>query len=83
MKFPLLYLFSIVCFLLSLYLIKEHYSTEESSFCDVGTYFSCSKVNKSSWSVLFGVPLGNNPENHICKVPGELSGALSSFFVFC
>jgi len=59
MKLLVLYLLSWSCVCLSLYLIKEHYSDAESSLCDIGKYFSCSKVNKSAWSVLFGVPIAS------------------------
>ena len=42
--------------LISLYLIKEHYS-DEGSICDLSSHFSCSLVNRSEYSVLFGVPV--------------------------
>ena len=42
--------------LISLYLVHEHY-TSTSSICDISMTFSCSRVNKSRFSVLFGVPV--------------------------
>lgn len=47
------------CFgaLLSLYLFVDHYNTSEHSYCDLGTVISCSIINRSSFSELFGVPI--------------------------
>ncbi len=39
------------------YGLSLHYSGDSSHFCDIGTSFSCDKVNKSPWSTLFGVPV--------------------------
>jgi uncharacterized membrane protein len=57
--FGLLYCFSVGCIGLSYYLVLEHYSTDDASFCDLGQYFSCSKVNKSEWAELFQVPIAS------------------------
>ena len=40
----------------SLYLGQQHFESG-SSICDVGSNFSCSDVNKSEYSEIFGVPL--------------------------
>ena len=40
----------------SLYLGQQHFESG-ASICDVGSSFSCSDVNKSEYSELFGVPL--------------------------
>jgi uncharacterized membrane protein len=39
---------------LSLY---HHYGTSETSFCDFATNFNCDIVNRSRYSVIFGVPV--------------------------
>jgi uncharacterized membrane protein len=43
---------------LSLFLVKEHYETDQS-FCDnlAGGMFSCSSVNRSEYSEFIGVPV--------------------------
>ena len=46
-----------VCMFLSVYLIYDHIKDEDASFCDVGSHISCSKVRRSSFSELFGVPI--------------------------
>jgi len=43
-------------FLISLYLVKEHYR-EGPSVCDMSELFSCSEVNRSPFSELLGVPV--------------------------
>lgn len=45
-----------ICFLVSLYLIKDHYEAG-ASICDAGGSFSCSVVNRSAYSELLGVPV--------------------------
>lgn len=47
----------ILSMFLSLYLIYDHIKDEDSSFCDVGSYISCSKVRRSIFSELFNVPI--------------------------
>ncbi|MFC1702893.1 vitamin K epoxide reductase family protein [Patescibacteria group bacterium] len=39
------------------YLIKLHYAKSGGSVCDLSTMFSCSVVNKSEFSEIFGVPI--------------------------
>ena len=47
---------AIVCFALSLYLLKDHYNTG-SSICDFSETLSCSLVNSSIFSEFFNVPV--------------------------
>eukprot|EP01112_Ceratiomyxa_fruticulosa_P021351 TRINITY_DN7477_c0_g1_i2.p1 TRINITY_DN7477_c0_g1~~TRINITY_DN7477_c0_g1_i2.p1 ORF type:complete len:100 (+),score=9.21 TRINITY_DN7477_c0_g1_i2:113-412(+) len=47
--------FAIAAFLVSVYLVYGHYHT--SSSCDITPSFSCSVVNTSTYSELFGVPV--------------------------
>jgi len=54
------YVLLVVSFLgiiLSAYAITLHYAPAESSWCHIGETFDCDKVNKSPWSVFFGVPV--------------------------
>jgi uncharacterized membrane protein len=48
----------VLCIFLSIFLVKEHYETDQS-FCDslAGGMFSCSSVNRSSYSEFIGVPV--------------------------
>lgn len=39
------------------YLLKLHYSKEESTFCNLGEGLSCDIVNKSLYSEILGVPI--------------------------
>jgi len=49
---------SIAGVLISLYLVKNHYDPPlQGAFCDLGETLSCSYVNTSIYSVLFGVPV--------------------------
>jgi vitamin-K-epoxide reductase (warfarin-sensitive) len=50
---------SILGMLLSGYLGYLHFSPThlESSFCNLDDYYSCSTVNQSSYSTLFGIPV--------------------------
>ncbi len=48
---------SFIGLLTSIYLVKDHYSTAEGSFCDVNDKISCSLVNSSVFSELFNVPV--------------------------
>ncbi len=51
-------LFGFLGFLASLYLLKNHYAPAGSgTFCDLSSTFSCSLVNTSHFSTLFGVPV--------------------------
>ncbi len=43
--------------LLSGYLLREHYATTASSFCDINSRISCDVVNKSPYAEIFGVPV--------------------------
>jgi len=62
MKVPnsvgLMGIMSVIGFLVCVYLVKDHYN-EGNSMCDFGSHslLSCSVVNKSSFSVLFNVPV--------------------------
>ena len=61
---------SILGFFVSLYLIKNHYAqTAEGALCDLGETVSCSLVNTSIYSELFGIPVA-------------LLGAIWFFFLF-
>jgi len=51
-----LILTGVIGFLVSLYLGQQHFSTEPA-LCDAGDLFSCSTVNKSEYSELFGIPI--------------------------
>jgi len=46
----------VISLFVSLYLIKDHYDAG-ASVCDAGGSFSCSVVNRSAYSELFGVPV--------------------------
>jgi len=50
---------SILGFLLSGYMTSLHFKPEklDSSFCNIDDYFSCSTVNKSSYSTFLGIPV--------------------------
>lgn len=49
---------SVIGFLTSLYLVKNHYDNPvEGAFCDVSEGVSCSLVNTSIYSELFGAPV--------------------------
>jgi vitamin-K-epoxide reductase (warfarin-sensitive) len=37
--------------------LYHHYGTAQSSFCDFGENFSCDMVNRSIYSVVFGIPV--------------------------
>jgi vitamin-K-epoxide reductase (warfarin-sensitive) len=37
--------------------LSHHYSTAKSSFCDFGESFNCDIVNRSVYSVIFGIPV--------------------------
>lgn len=57
-KLQALLLLSIVGFLISLYLVQNHYAgAAAGSFCDFGETISCSLVNNSVYSELFHVPV--------------------------
>ena len=61
---------SLLGFLTSLYLIKNHYADPEAgALCDFGETVSCSLVNTSTYSELFNVPVA-------------LLGAIWFFFLF-
>jgi len=51
-----LYLLAIFGIILSLYLVQEHYSNEKA-VCDINSKLSCCIVNKSSYAILFNVPV--------------------------
>ena len=37
--------------------LYHHYDTSPSSFCDFGATFNCDMVNRSTYSVVFGIPV--------------------------
>jgi uncharacterized membrane protein len=37
--------------------LYHHYGTSPSSFCDFGESFNCDMVNRSVYSVIFGIPV--------------------------
>ncbi len=37
--------------------LYHHYGTAQSSFCDFGENFNCDMVNRSIYSVVFGIPV--------------------------
>src|SRR6266576_3392996 len=37
--------------------LYHHYGTSASSFCDFGANFNCDMVNRSIYSVVFGIPV--------------------------
>jgi len=37
--------------------LSHHYSAARSSFCDFGESFNCDMVNRSIYSVVFGIPV--------------------------
>jgi uncharacterized membrane protein len=37
--------------------LYHHYGTSQSSFCDFGESFNCDIVNRSIYSVIFGIPV--------------------------
>lgn len=41
----------------SIYLVMLHFSPELSDVCKLGESFDCDKVNKSSYSEIFGIPV--------------------------
>ncbi len=49
----------IIGVIISGYLLYLHFVPEklDTSFCNISEYFSCSTVNKSSYALLFGVPV--------------------------
>ncbi len=48
---------SIFGLIISVYLAFQHYSIAPSSFCDFGGPVSCSLINKSVYSEIFGIPV--------------------------
>ena len=37
--------------------LDHHYGTSKTSYCDLGESFNCDIVNRSTYSVIFGVPV--------------------------
>ena len=55
------FIFILIGFLTSLYLIKLHYdilNNTGSSFCKFGSFFDCSIVGTSRFSEIFNIPVG-------------------------
>jgi len=50
-------IFSFLGVILTCYLIYQHYSPPNTSFCNINGFINCDLVNKSSYSLLFGVPV--------------------------
>jgi vitamin-K-epoxide reductase (warfarin-sensitive) len=38
--------------------LYHHYSTSRTSYCDIGETFNCDMVNRSTYSTVFGIPVG-------------------------
>lgn len=53
----LLVLLSLAGIVLSAVSLYNHYETSTTSYCDLGATFNCDIVNRSSYSVLGGVPV--------------------------
>src|SRR5271154_1210907 len=43
--------------LVSVVSLYHHYQTDKTSYCDLGENFNCDIVNRSSYSVVLGVPV--------------------------
>jgi len=56
-KLQLLLIFSIIGLLVSLYLVFDHFFPESRRICDLSSTVSCTVLNKSPFSKLFGVPV--------------------------
>jgi uncharacterized membrane protein len=48
---------SVLGLMVCVYLIYLHYKPNEHAFCNINDYFNCDIVNKSEYSVLFGIPV--------------------------
>lgn len=48
---------SVLGLLVCIYLVYQHFKTDDNSFCNFNDYFNCDIVNKSEYSVLFGMPV--------------------------
>ncbi len=48
---------SFIGLVVSIYLSAQHYASSSASFCDFGEHVSCSLVNKSVYSEIFGIPV--------------------------
>lgn len=48
---------AILGLILSVFLLKEHYASSGSSFCDFSSRINCDVVNKSPYASLFGIPI--------------------------
>src|SRR5690554_5314703 len=54
--FWFIYTLGLIGLATSVYLVKDHFEAQKS-ICDLGNHFSCSVVNRSSYSELFNVPV--------------------------
>jgi uncharacterized membrane protein len=52
----LLLIFSLLGLAASVYLVNLHYANVDS-FCDFNQQFSCSSINQSAYSKIFGIPI--------------------------
>jgi uncharacterized membrane protein len=48
---------SILGVIISLYLVKAHYTEGTNLYCNFGGLLNCDKVNKSIYSEIFGIPV--------------------------
>lgn len=37
--------------------LQHHYATSKTAYCDIGETFNCDIVNRSEYSLLFGIPV--------------------------
>ena len=49
--------FAVAGLLLSLWSYREHFTTSSNAACNINAVFNCDLVNKSVYSVIFGVPV--------------------------
>lgn len=54
------------------YLLRLHFSTDGSSFCNFSAAFSCDLVNQSAYSELFGIPVSLLGLGFFLVAPGML-----------
>jgi uncharacterized membrane protein len=52
-----IFFLSILGAIISLYLVKLHYTKELNTFCNFGDYWNCDVVNRSIYSEILGVPV--------------------------
>jgi uncharacterized membrane protein len=53
----LMILFAVAGLLLSIWSYREHFTTSSNAACNINAVFNCDLVNKSVYSLIFGVPV--------------------------